>query len=92
MFSEMLKKPMRPIMKILNSLSYLMVLGALAALFAWIYYISKAVEQNEIGGPKGLGEDNLSGSTLETSTSMFQSTVASIFLYFVARHHFGCHY
>jgi hypothetical protein len=88
----MLKKPMRPVIKILNSLAYLMFLGALTALIAWIYYIVKAVEQNEIGGPEGLGEDNMSGSVLETSSTMFQSTVASIFLYFIARHHFNCHY
>ena len=92
MISQMLEKPARPVLKLLNSLSFLMFLGALTAVVAWIYYISKAIWFNEIGGPNGLGDDGISGSALETSTSMFQATVASIFLYAIVRHHFNCHY
>ena len=92
MFSQMMKKPMRPILRILTAMAMLFVLAALTATIAWIYYIAKAVEQNEIGGSNGLGDDGISGSALETSTAMFQATVVSVFLYFVARHHYNCHY
>ena len=80
----MLENPTTTVLKSVNALSYLFVLTALAAGIAWIVYVAKAVDN------KTIGED--STDHIETTRIMFQATVVSILLYFVARHHFRSHY
>ena len=76
-------KPMKEVVVSLQGLSYLFALSALAAGIAWIYYIAKAVEGEEIGGESG------HASAVNTAESMFQGTVVAILFYFVFRHHFS---
>jgi hypothetical protein len=87
MFGSMLENPSKEILATFNGTSYLMALLALASTIAWIYYVSKAVEQNVIGDKHGNGSDETGNVSLTTEV-MFEGTVIAVLMYFVFRHHF----
>lgn len=81
-----LEAPAKPVLQTMTYVSFLFALTALAAGIAWIYYVAKAVEDENIGGSDG------GASTIDTARVMFQGAVVSILFYFVFRHHFRSHY
>jgi len=85
------EKPVKEVLVTMHSVSYLFALTALASAIAWIYFTSKAVEEDQIGGShgKGKGGDSGTGTVTETTESMFEGAVISLLLYLVFRHHFS---
>lgn len=81
-----LERPGKTVLKSMTGIAYLFALCAVAAMIAWIYYIAKAIEQDEIGGANG------NGDVIGTSGAMFEGTVIAVLVYFVFRHNFRCHY
>ena len=78
------EKPVKEVLVSLHAISYLFALTAVAAAIAWIYFVAKAVEHDEIGG-----SDGDSSGPVNTSTTMFEGAVVGILLYMVFRHHFS---
>ena len=90
---SMLERPGKMVLNTMTGIAYIFAVLSVGAMVAWIYYVAKAVEANDIGGSNG-GEDNLDGTTgtLNSAEVMFQGTVIAILVYFVFRHNFKCHY
>lgn len=82
-----LEQPSKMVLKSLTGIAYLFALVSLGAVIAWIYYVAKAIEADNIGGPDG-SEDG----PIRTADVMFQGTVISILIYFAFRHNFRNHY
>ena len=86
--------PEKGVLMGMNALGYTFIITALAAAIAWIVYVAYAVKHKVLGdevfdaasltGDQGKGVTNL-----ETADVCFQAVVASVLLYFVARHHFS---
>lgn len=74
--------PAKGVLMGMNALGYTFILTALAAGIAWIVYVAKSVNNDQLGNNGKVAE-------LETATVCFQGVVASVLLYFVARHHFS---
>ena len=77
------EKPVKEVLVSLHAISYLFALTAVAAAIAWIYFVAKAVEHEEIGNGDGQGQP------VNTATTMFEGAVVGILLYMVFRHHFS---
>lgn len=88
----MLENPSKTVLMSFHGIAYLFAIAALASALAWIYYVAKAVEDDQIGGKNGQGEDDTTGDKIETIRVMFQGAVVGILFYFVARHHYRSHY
>ena len=81
--SALEEKPVKQVLVTMHTVSYLFALTALAASIAWIYYTSKAAEENKIA------DDSDSTTHITTAESMFEGAVISILLYAIFRHHFS---
>ena len=79
---EVEEVPEKGVLMGMNALGYTFIVTALAAAIAWIVYVAKSVNNDTVGS-------NDAGAELETITVCFQAVVASVLLYFVARHHFS---
>ncbi len=88
----MLENPSKTVLMSVNGIAYLFAIAALAAGIAWIYYVVKAVEDDQIGGSDGRPNSSTGNGQTDTVRVMFQGAVVSILFYFVARHHFKSHY
>ena len=82
------EKPVKEVLTTMHTFSYLFALTALASAIAWIYFTSKAVERDQIGGSDGRSGAS-HGGVVNTAESMFEGAVISILLYLVFRHHFS---
>lgn len=82
MFSS-LEQPSDMVLNTMTGISALFYVLAVASAIAWIYYVAKAVEADDIGG---------SGGNLNTVDIMFQGAVVAVLFYFCFRHHFRSHY
>ena len=80
--NEVDAEPSKEIFRVMNMLGYLFVLCALAAGIAWIYYIARANNDDQLGDVDG-------ATSVTTADVCFQATVVSVLLYFVSRHHFN---
>ena len=85
------EKPVKEILVSMNAVSFLFAIAAFASTIAWIYYTTRAVEQQRIGGSSGDPNPNGNGvnTVLETTNSMFEGTVLAVLSYMVFRHHFS---
>ena len=96
------KEPTKEVLWTFHALSWVFVLGAVAAAIAWFVFVGLARHRQILARP---GETSVSGidgtntieqqkqqnnneATYETITVCFQALVASVLLYFVFRHHF----
>ena len=82
-----LERPGKMVLRSMTGIAYLFALAAVGAMIAWIYYVAKAVEADEIGEADG----QTSGPVV-TADVMFQGTVIAVLVYFAFRHNFRCHY
>lgn len=91
-------QPTKEIFMTMHGISLFLVAFALAAAFAWVYYVAEAVDNNAIGGGNGNGGNDSATNTaketrqVNTMKVMFQSMVASSLIYFVVRHHYRSHF
>jgi len=85
------EKPVKEVLVTMHTVSYLFALAALASAISWIYFTAKGVEENQIGGSRGKGEDGSGDDTNQSATieAMFEGAVVSLLLYLVFRHHFS---
>lgn len=83
------EKPVKEVLVTLHTVSYLFALTALASAIAWIYFTAKAVEDDQIGGNHGKGDDSNATAQVNTVESMFEGAVIGLLLYLVFRHHFS---
>ena len=86
--------PAKGVLMGMDALGYTFIITALAAAIAWIVYVAYAVNNNVLGDDvfdaAAPTDDQKKGVTnLETADVCFQAVVASVLLYFVARHHFS---
>lgn len=92
---EVEEVPERGIIMGMNALGYTFIITAVAAAIAWLVYVAFAVDNKVLGDEVfntagEHGEKQKKGITnLETIEVCFQAVVASVLLYFVARHHFS---
>ena len=98
---EVEERPVFGVVMGMNALAYVFLLGAVAAVVAWIVYVAKyninfyrKVKDNEAPGPETVNTTTApTGSVIpmDQATISFQAAVASILLYFAFRHHFHHH-
>ena len=99
-------EPTREVFMAMHWTGLLMLMFAIAAATAWVYYVVQAVNNNAVGGADGRGAsetdvttadataDTAAGETRQVDTIkvMFEGLVVSSLLYFVVRHHYRSHY
>jgi heme/copper-type cytochrome/quinol oxidase subunit 2 len=85
------EKPVEGVLMGLTAVSYLFILTALAAGISWVVFVARARNADALPAKASdPAPTEASGLNLvETVEVCFQAVVASILLYFVARHHFS---
>jgi hypothetical protein len=95
LLAEVDYKPTKMVFQFMHWTGLTLLMLGLAAAFAWVYYISKAVDNDTIGGNDGNGTNSHKSGTAretrqkDTIDAMFHATIVSILLYYVARHHYS---
>lgn len=89
---EIEEVPAKGVMMGMDALGYTFIITAVAAAIAWLVYVVRAVD-NKVLGDEKIGEhlekEDKGATNLRTVEVCFQAVVASVLLYFVARHHFS---
>jgi hypothetical protein len=88
---EVEKIPTAGVLMGVNAVGYTFVVLAVAAALAWLVFVIKADYNGVLGEEftESLAKNSKGTVNLATADVCFQALVASILLYFVARHHFS---
>lgn len=94
-----LEKPTESVLMGFEGVAFLFLLGAVAAVIAWMVYVAKFnidLYNNTTGGNQNLDQQINAGNitlknllTIEQYTICYQAVVASLLLYFAFKHHFA---
>ena len=93
---EVEEVPVKGVLMGMNALGYTFIITAIAAAIAWIVFVAYAAGNHVLGDEVNPSPDSekskkqgKGATNLETADVCFQAVVASVLLYFVARHHFS---
>ena len=93
--NEIEEVPAKGVMMGMDALGYTFIITAVAAAIAWLVYVVRAVDNKVLGdeevseNPEKEEKQSKGATNLRTVEVCFQAVVASVLLYFVARHHFS---